>query len=100
MINLILQITNPWSKGKFKSLFCYFGRFSEHKAWEVQLIEGVDTVAEVRFNWTLCEDHAGVELELGLFGYEFNAKVYDTRHWDHEVKDWEVYNEDEQEDGN
>jgi hypothetical protein len=37
------------------------------------------------FNWTVRQSHAGLDLELGLIGYNFHINFYDCRHWDAEA---------------
>jgi hypothetical protein len=39
------------------------------------------------------QDHAGFDLEAGLFGYCVHFNFYDNRHWDYEKKVWETYEE-------
>jgi hypothetical protein len=29
-------------------------------------------------------DHAGLRVEIGLLGYDFEFQIYDVRHWDDE----------------
>lgn len=40
------------------------------------------------------EDHAGPEIDLNIWGYMFNAKIYDRRHWDYENHRWEEHRVD------
>jgi hypothetical protein len=42
------------------------------------------------FDWTTRCDHAGVKLELGVFGYELMFHLYDSRHWDYHANTWAV----------
>jgi hypothetical protein len=35
------------------------------------------------FNWTIRQSHAGLDLELGVFGYCFRINFYDNRHWNY-----------------
>jgi hypothetical protein len=42
-------------------------------------------------NWTIRQSHAGLDLELGLFGYNIHFKFYDSRHWDFEKVRYEDY---------
>lgn len=55
-----------------------------YKYWEVQAIKN-DNLLRVEFEWTVRQDHAGVNLELGLLGYEIHFTVYDFRHWNSEA---------------
>jgi hypothetical protein len=46
------------------------------------------------FNWTIRQSHAGLDLEVGLFGYNVHFNFYDNRHWNNEAGCWENYNEE------
>lgn len=90
MIYLNFNIRNPWGKD-FKSIRSWFGKTPwANKAWEVQIIEN-DNWLRFEFEFTVRQDHAGVNLELGLLGYEIHGMLYDTRHWDYEAGRWVVY---------
>ena len=94
MIYLNFNIRNPWGKD-FKSIGAWFGKTPwKHKCWEVQIIEN-DNWLRFEFEWTVRQDHAGVNLELGLFGYEIHFTFYDSRHWDYEKGQWVIYNQKE-----
>jgi len=45
----------------------------------------------IEFNWTVCQDHAGVRLELGLAGYQLDISFSDSRHWDYKNNRWVIY---------
>ena len=45
--------------------------------------------ADVR--WTRCQDHAGIEIGIGIFGYGVSFRMYDTRHWDYDKNTWSTY---------
>lgn len=88
-INLILP--NPRSD-KFEHVRAWAGTLIAHKAWEVEIYRS-GIVAEVEAKFTVHQDHAGLTLGLGLFGYTLRAQLYDTRHWNYEKKAWETYEE-------
>ena len=44
-------------------------------------------------NWR-GEDHAGPELELGVWGHEIRLKLYDNRHWNYKESRWYVEGEE------
>ena len=90
MINLNLSLANPWYKENFKNLFGKFGTLNPHTVWEFEVIRYSRTLFEVAFEWTVRTDHAGPHIELGLFGYTVSARIYDTRHWDHNKNCWEI----------
>lgn len=43
------------------------------------------TIVSFGFRWTTRQDHAGMNLELGLLGYTVSLQYYDTRHWNEEA---------------
>ena len=88
-MNFHLSLRNPWYTENFKNLFNRFGRISENKTWEFEIARYSYTFAEISFHWTTRTDHAGVELEIGLFGYSASFKIYDNRHWDRKLNTWE-----------
>jgi hypothetical protein len=46
------------------------------------------------FNWTVRQDHAGLDIDLGLFGYNIHFNFYDNRHWNSEEGRWMRYTEE------
>lgn len=95
MIALSINIRNAfYPKSNFKNLFCWSKRITTNKAVEVE-------VCRYNFFWLTLSietyfsggDHAGPELEFGLFGYSVSLKMYDIRHWDYENQTWEKYDE-------
>lgn len=89
MIYLNFTIRNPWSD-QFKNVCAKSGKISKNKAWEFEIYRS-DTVAEFETRVTIREDHAGVKLGLGLFGWTVNAQIYDIRHWNYDTKQWVKY---------
>lgn len=90
MIYLNINLRNPWG-ANFESLWHKAGdTFVKNKSWEVQVIK-CDNWFRIEFGFTIQQDHAGVNLELGLFGYEVHFTLYDNRHWNYEKNEWEVY---------
>ena len=66
-----------------------------NKAWEVEVHNfGWGNIIDFEFAWTRRTDHAGLRLKLGLFGYLMEATLYDTRHWDSNKGQWQVYDEE------
>jgi hypothetical protein len=93
MIYLNLNLRNPWGKD-FKSLYVAAGDTPfKHKFWEIQVIEN-DNWLRFEFEFTIRQDHAGLNLELGLFGYEIHVTLYDNRHWNWEEGRWMIYDEE------
>jgi len=85
MISLNFTIRNPWSR-QFDNLWnrCYATPF-QNKHVELELTRDF-TLLSVMFNWTIRQSHAGLDIELGLFGYCFHFNFYDCRHWDYETR--------------
>ncbi len=91
IIKLHLEILNPWSKDRFKNLGCIHGPISKNKAWELEHTFFDGTLLDFSFNITAKEDHAGLEIVLGILTYGIHFRIYDTRHWNIEKRTWEVY---------
>jgi hypothetical protein len=82
MISLNFNIRNPWS-GTFKNLWCRaWDTPFENKHIELEVTQDC-TLVSFRFNWTIRQSHAGLDFELGVFGYNVHFTFYDSRHWDH-----------------
>ena len=91
MIYFNFNIRRPGWWNRFASIKHWHGSTPvEHKYWEVQIIKN-DNLFRIEFGWTVKEDHAGVNLELGLLGYEIHATIYDNRHWNTDENRWMTY---------
>jgi hypothetical protein len=91
MIYVNFNLRNPKWGDRFKNIKCWAGEtLIKHKYWEVQVIK-CDNLFRFVFEFTTQQDHAGVNLELGIFGYEVHFIFYDNRHWNNENKCWEIY---------
>ena len=94
MIYFNFNIRNPKWWDRFENIKCWMGGTPiKHKYWEVQIIKN-DNLLRIEFGVTTQQDHAGCNLELGLFGYEVHFTFYDNRHWNHEENRWMVYTEE------
>lgn len=93
MISVNFNLRNPRSN-EFKNLWCksYTTPF-KNKFIELEVIKDA-TLVTVMFNWTVRQSHAGLDLELGLFGYNFHFNFYDNRHWNIEQGRWIIYTEE------
>ena len=90
MIYFNINIRNPRWWNRFDNIKSWFGStFIKHKYWEVQLAR-VSELFRVEFEWTVCQDHAGINLELALLGYAIMLSVSDNRHWNYEENCWET----------
>lgn len=96
MIYININLRNPAWWQRFKDIKYWSGTTPiKNKYWEIQIIKD-DNLFRFEFGWTVREDHAGVNIELGLLGYEIHFTFYDNRHWDQENNRWVVYPEDTQ----
>jgi hypothetical protein len=94
MLYLNLKISNPFSD-RFKNIKCWSGATPfKHKFWEVQIMASNDLIL-FGFSYTIRQDHAGLNLELGLLGYNIDFNFYDSRHWDYIGERWEIYREED-----
>lgn len=94
MIYLVFTLKNPFSKQSFKNVFVKTGHVVGHKYWEVEVYKTKAIIdAELSINFR--QDHAGIALGLGLFGYTLRGQIYDNRHWNDEEGRWKIYTEEE-----
>lgn len=93
MIYFNFNIRNPGWCERFANIKSWTGEtFVKHKYWEIQVIKN-DNLLRVEFEWTVKQDHAGLNLELGLLGFEIHATIYDNRHWNTDENRWMTYDE-------
>lgn len=91
MIYFNVNIRNPWWVDRWEKILSKTGKtLWKNKFWEFELMKDSE-LFRIEFNWTHRQDHAGVQLELGLLGYKGSFTFYDSRHWDDETGDWKVY---------
>ena len=89
MFRLGFCISNPWSN-RFKSLVNKSCLLLKNKAIDFSVYQ-TNSIIEVEVNITCRCDHAGVRIDLGLFGYMCSTVFYDTRHWDADNNKWVDY---------
>ena len=93
MISFSFILRNPWSD-RFKNLWCRtYNTPFKNKFVELEITRDF-TLVSFMFSWTVRQSHAGLDLELGLFGYCVHFNFYDNRHWDKEKKEWETHEQD------
>ena len=96
MIRIGLTIRNPFFKqNNFKNLYTTDGSITKNKHWEFEIIR--DEWNWFEFTCSLeCSghDHAGPELTIGIGNYEIGMRIYDSRHWNIDTQDWEVYKDE------
>ena len=89
LIHLRFNLATPWEL--FKNLGSLHGRLGRHRAWELEHTYYAGSLVDVEFAVSTGEDHAGLELCLGLLGYGIGFRVYDTRHWNTTLNTWVAY---------
>ena len=93
MIYFNINLRNPWWAERFENIWNTSGSIPiKHKYYEVQIIKN-DNLFRVEFGFTIKEDHAGVNLEFGILGYEIHFTIYDHRHWNYKEDRWMYDNE-------
>lgn len=91
MIYFNINIRNPWWDDRFETIYYNGGETPfKNKFWEFQFMK-TENIFRIEFNYTIRTDHAGVNFELALFGYEFSINVHDSRHWHPEKNRWVDY---------
>lgn len=90
MINFQFNVRVPGSD-RFENIKCCHGilPFSQHKFWELQIYKGSDIV-DFCIRATAKQDHAGLNIGIGLLGFNVEFQIYDNRHWDKNTNDWSV----------
>lgn len=87
MINLNFSIEYPFSD-RFEILASTNKLLTKYKAVEAN-IYGTATIIKLSLAYSIRRDHAGLQIEFGLFGYDCELNFYDTRHWDYKTHQWE-----------
>ena len=94
MLRIDLHITNPWHTNNFKNIYCKSGLFLKNKAYEFEIIKHNYDFLTIHLSTEVSgSDHAGPRIELAVLGYSVSFKIYDTRHWNYDKNDWEIYSE-------
>ena len=90
------KLSNPFKvKERGQRNFVEWDRtLTKNKALEFQVsfwgsfrelfVVGVDT------RWT-GQDHAGIKIDMTVFGFGFVLNLYDIRHWNYDTDSWEQY---------
>jgi len=89
MISFSFNLRNPFSD-RWDNIYNRSAVIGKHKAVEFEVYRDT-TIIGLSFRWTIRQDHAGMNLELGLFGYTVSAQYYDTRHWNDEKGRFNIY---------
>lgn len=89
MIHLEFTLHNPWSEC-WKNIKVFHRAVTKNKSVELQFMKTNDIISFI-FNFTIRQDHAGLNTNLALLGYNVKLSFYDVRHWDYEKKEWQNY---------
>jgi len=92
ILNIRIEVTNPFDRWDyFRNLGSVSGKLTRFKAWELEHTYYSPLLFDFEMRWNHKTDHAGFEFGIGLLGYGFHFRIYDTRHWDDYHKQWAVY---------
>ena len=90
MIETKIEIKNPFSKpGRYMLRMSKAGFLLKNKAWEIATYK-TNVLVLTEIDWKIKTDHAGIEVRLGIFGYEIHFIFYDTRHWNYKENRYAV----------
>jgi hypothetical protein len=79
---------------EFKNYWCkYYVTPFKHKFIELEL-HTTNALVGFNFLWTTQRDHAGVDIQLELFGLCLHFNFYDNRHWNYKEGRWMIYTEE------
>ena len=92
ILNFRIELKNPFdSWDYFNNLGCVSVQLFKHTAWEIEHTDYSPMLFDADVRWTHCQDHAGIEIVIGILGYGISFRMYDTRHWDDENNTWSTY---------
>lgn len=93
MISIGIGLRWPWAKSDGDTAFYRSGlvKWWPNKAWEVQVTRDSQNIINLDLRIKAREDHAGVELTIGIWKYVAMLQFYDTRHWDDDKGGWQTY---------
>ena len=90
MIEFAFNLSNPFSRREWSSLFCKCKSLTKNKVAEVQVSRS-NVLFNTTLRWSMNSDHAGINLQLGIISYEIEMQIYDSRHWDYQNRCWKIY---------
>lgn len=94
MIDLSFNVSHPFDI-EFKNFWSKFWATPfKHKFIELE-VHTTETLIGFNFLWTIRRDHAGLDLQLSLFGLCIHFNFYDVRHWNYEQNRWKQYTEED-----
>jgi hypothetical protein len=92
MINFYFVLSNPFSE-RFGVVYEKSGKtWMPHKFWEFSVHKD-NSILKSLFEFSVRQDHAGLNFEFGILGWGVNFVLYDHRNWDDKNNCWENYEE-------
>lgn len=89
MIHFIIKI--PFKRNDLKNMYYKEVSLSKNKFFSMEILKDTDYLVNISLEWTTTGDHAGLDINLGLLGYEVYLSIRDKRHWDYEKETWINY---------
>lgn len=89
MFNIRFSVVNPYHKENFEVIFLKWGPITKHKMWSFEVYKNSSDIFlfDLDISWR-GQDHAGPSFLFGLLSYFIHVKIYDIRHWDYGLKQW------------
>ena len=79
----------------FKNFWCRaWATPFKHKFVELEF-HTTESVIGFNFLWTRRRDHAGLDIQLSVFGVCVHFNFYDNRHWNSKEGRWMIYTEEQ-----
>ena len=63
-------------------------RLTQNKSVDLSILKS-NAIIGCGLEFTQRQDHAGLNIDVSLFGFDFNVNLHDNRHWDVDANDWE-----------
>ena len=90
ILNIRFELRNPFDRWDFfKNLGCVYGKLWRFKAWELEHSYYSPLLLDFELCWTMAQDHSGFEFGIGILGYGIHFRIYDTRHYNYDTKQYE-----------
>ena len=89
MLGIRFRVKNPCRVTEFISYYIIGGYLFANKSWELQLSYYNYDLFSLELDFAgRGHDHAGIKLEVNIFGYTLTAQITDNRHWDSTNNCW------------
>lgn len=94
MFHFTISIFNPWTRQtEYKEVWQRHWLLKEngHKHLDVGFYRHRGMIFDIGISVTHRQDHAGVSISAGLFGFYGDLQFYDDRHWNAAERRWEEH---------